>query len=620
MYRSGQSLKKTGRNRNWLLRKIWQRSVSVLLSVTMMVPGGAISVYASEAGIKEPDQAIEIYPEDYYEEHILNYQDVDLGYEIGSISDYGDDYVPVLRGNELPASYGYDDFKDYMPSLRNQNPFGSCWAHSAMALAEISLRKKGIIPDADLDLSELHLAYFSYNWVTDPLGGTAGDSNVGANDGKTYMSRGGNLAYAQNILASWTGAANDAGALAYPQNQAGMPQTINTDYAYRDRAHLKNYYNINLDETNEEDMRAAKELIMDLGAIGVSFYAQSSMSASVSGGVYNVEHNAYYDSDSHNNSTNHAVTIVGWDDSFPKEYFTEQPSENGAWLIRNSWTTGSYTDKQSYSGYFWMSYYNANTADKAYAFEFDDESNYDNNYQYDGSVARGYTYYNTDTIYGANVFKASACESGETLKAVSFFTPETNVEYTVSIYTGLTEGTSNPTSGTLKATKTGATTYAGYYTVDLDSAVKLSKDEIFSVVVKFYKSGSENLKLAVEYSHSSNWYLMTASAEQGQSFISSSSSYWLDYGKKNNTNICIKAFTDNNYVSSVDLSTAIVTVENAVYSGSELTPAVIVKSEDGVIINSREYSLSYSNNVNVGTGSVTVTAAEGSSRCTGSVT
>nr|MCR4947294.1 C1 family peptidase [Lachnospiraceae bacterium] len=344
MYRSGQSLKKTGRNRNWLLKKIWQRSVSVLLTVAMMVPGGALSVYASEAGIKEVDPAIEIYPEDYYEEHILNYQDVDLGYEIGSISDYGDDYIPALRSVSLPSSYGYDDFKDYMPPLRNQNPFGSCWAHSSMALAEISLRKKGIITDADLNLSELHLAYFSYNWVTDPLDGTTGDSNVGGNDGETYMSRGGNLAYSQNILASWTGAANDADALSYPTSQANMPQSIDPSYAYLDRAHLKNYYNISFDVSSDEDMQAAKQLIMDFGAIGVSFFAQSSTSASVSGGVYNTEHNAYYDPDSHNNSTNHAITIVGWDDTFPKEYFTNTPIGDGAWLVRNSWTTGSYTD------------------------------------------------------------------------------------------------------------------------------------------------------------------------------------------------------------------------------------------------------------------------------------
>lgn len=37
--------------------------------------------------------------------------------------------------------------------------------------------------------------------------------------------------------------------------------------------------------------------------------------------------------------TNHAVTIVGWDDSYSKDNFKEscKPNDNGAWIVRNSW-------------------------------------------------------------------------------------------------------------------------------------------------------------------------------------------------------------------------------------------------------------------------------------------
>lgn len=35
-------------------------------------------------------------------------------------------------------------------------------------------------------------------------------------------------------------------------------------------------------------------------------------------------------------STNHAVSLVGWDDNYPKENFLIQPKNNGAWLIKNS--------------------------------------------------------------------------------------------------------------------------------------------------------------------------------------------------------------------------------------------------------------------------------------------
>ena len=69
----------------------------------------------------------------------------------------------------VPSKWGYDNFKDYMPDLRSQGSYDSCWAVSAVSMAEISLGRQGkmIRPD----LSEVQLAYFFYYWQTDPLGG-----------------------------------------------------------------------------------------------------------------------------------------------------------------------------------------------------------------------------------------------------------------------------------------------------------------------------------------------------------------------------------------------------------------------------------------------------------------
>lgn len=44
----------------------------------------------------------------------------------------------------------------------------------------------------------------------------------------------------------------------------------------------------------------------------------------------------------HDNEDDHMVAIVGWDDHFPKEYFRETPSGDGAWITQDSSIDGDY--------------------------------------------------------------------------------------------------------------------------------------------------------------------------------------------------------------------------------------------------------------------------------------
>ena len=95
---------------------------------------------------------------------------------------------------------------------RLQFPYGTCWAFASTGLAEFDLINDGLASKDTVDFSELQLAYFTYNFVTDPLGGTEGDVARYYNDNATYsyLDRGGNFEYSLRRLSQWIGAADES--------------------------------------------------------------------------------------------------------------------------------------------------------------------------------------------------------------------------------------------------------------------------------------------------------------------------------------------------------------------------------------------------------------------------
>ncbi len=427
-----------------------------------------------------------------------------------------------------------------LPDLRKQSPYGTCWAHAAIANAEISLIRQGIVTK-DVDLSELHLAYFTYNSVPDPIGGISDDENSAiVASGSTLLDRGCTAEFANAVLSSWVGAADEDTAnyttMAATANKSGLDASI----AYQDVAHLSHYFETNLNVSNKNNV---KKLIADYGSVVISFEAINSQKTAISKGIYNSANNCYYNDVSA--STNHEVNIVGWDDNFPKENFSITPPGDGAWLIRNSWTAGSFDKHQEYYGYFWMSYYEATLGRKAFAVVYDDSYKYDNNYQYDGAM---YTVTVSGYSAASNIFEVKGPATKESLEAVSFYTSGANVDYTVKIYVDPKEG-GTPDTGTLmpECTTKGKTTFAGYYTVPLNNSIILEQGQRFAAVVELSASG-KNSYFGAEQTVKGTWYKTYASAKEGQSFVKSGSN-WLDFkpigGKSNRGNLKIKAFTRN---------------------------------------------------------------------------
>lgn len=569
------------------------------------------------------------------------------------ISEYADD-VPYYESEveayaDIPTRYELD--KNLFPDVRNQNPYGTCWAFAALGLSEFDLIKRGLA-NKSIDLSELQLAYFVYNSALDPLGGTEGDQSKYYNGSTSYsyLNRGGTYEYAVRRLSQWSGAVNESDV---PYNTTTINNVLENglsdEYAYsKDVAHLENAYVMSL-KNNPDDVKRA---VMSNGAVGVQYYHSDNYL------LWNSDKQLWTYYDPNITGGGHNVMIVGWDDDFSKDNFVgDKPTNNGAWLIRNSW--GFQQE------YFWMSYENKSLLDAAWAFDMNTADNYDNNYQLDGGID-SYNVSNTICQYKtySNVFSVGNKDgvASESLKAVSLsFTHVANVNYKVEIYTDLKN--SNPYSGTkqAEATTEGTTTYAGLYTVPLSKTIELKPSSSFAVVVT-------TDKYALDYEQGVNWesngtkvWDAPVSLNSGKSFYGNSNYQWGWYWG----NFCVKAFTTNNYKQKKDISNAIITKnddfsednlsvnvtydnvslkqdvdytltstkdENGVtvtingkgdytsssfktfipisnlnikckdvaYTGSEVKPEVTVQNDVKTLTENVDYSLSYSNNKNAG--------------------
>ena len=516
-------------------KKYVSKILAGILAVNMIVTSSALT-FAADNDSKDAYlnyQNETAYMNENY--HATGYRELDGEYQI--IPDVLNDNYSYIDGTEITKAAAYPStYKTAnLPDVRDQGSYGVCWAFSTISLIETNLIKKNLVSN-DIDLSELHLVNYTYNCVNDPLGGLEGDINKFDTSYGSVMQYGGNVEMAANSLLDWEGAVNED---VVPYTTEYVRQVENNQLddslAYgKDVAHVQNFYRVNT--TSKEDVKKA---VMDYGAVSISYWSDQSSDWSTQ--YYNSLTAAYYCPEGH--TTNHAVNIVGWDDDYSSDNFATKPEGNGAWIVRNSW--GSEYGKD---GYFYLSYYDKSIYSVGYTLEAELSDNYNNNYQYDGAMLYGYMGYTGSNKY-SNIFEAKANLGGsENIKAVSFMTgSSTNLNYTVSVYTNLSDDT-NPESGTLAAQKSGVTTYDGMYTVVLDSSVNINEGKKFSVVVEVNSNSGKTAYLAYERSMQSGkaGYWCTASVKANQSFINSPYNGWNDFSNKSyGGNFIIKAFTDN---------------------------------------------------------------------------
>ncbi|MCQ1535147.1 PKD domain-containing protein [Methanosarcina sp. KYL-1] len=442
-----------------------------------------LSAFSTEIPAAEPTLGLVPAPVDL--SHLSSTQDFQEGVE----------EIALYAGEDVGAPALYDlRALNRVSSVKNQGSAGVCWAFATYASLESYLK-----PGEERDFSENNMKNLLSSAYPDGFDREHDD--------------GGNHFKSTAYLARWTGPVDekdDPYAPTSGYSPAGLPA----------RKHVQEVLFLP-DRTGYLDNDDIKWAVQNYGTLYTTMYYSSS--------DYNsLEHSYYYRGTL---GANHAVAIVGWDDSYDRNKFSQVPPGDGAFIVKNSW--GTYWGE---SGYFYISYYDSKIGRSNAIFTAEAADNYEEVYQYDPLGWVRTTGYGKSVAWGANVFSAKAEES---LNAVSFYTTGSNTGYEIYIYTDPENGPLNPAGPAF--TVSGTIPAAGYHTIPLETGVQLREGQKFSVVVKFNTPGYY-YPIALE-APVSGWS-SKATANSGESYISSDGKFWTDATKNYaNSNVCIKAFT-----------------------------------------------------------------------------
>ena len=403
---------------------------------------------------------------------------------LNSFIDYGN-YTLVVADTSnyngaLPSYFSLVD-NGWDTSVKNQGSLGSCWDFATIAMLETALKKATGI---EYDLSENNVKniiswYSAYGWNRDPNRG------AGQWDGSSYLVNSMGPIYESEDVTSHFGFS---------------PLVSNT-------VHVSNIALASRSRDNPLANDEVKRALMMYGGVRASMHVGPSKG-----------YNFYQDETT---TCNHAVTIVGWDDNYSKDNFPDGCPGNGAWIVKNSWGSGSGKD-----GYIYISYYDTSFAWTTLAYViFNDTIQYNRVYQYDyGNY--GMRTSGSSVSWYKNIFTSV---KDEKLTAFSTFF-EGVTDWEVSVYV----------NDVLEHVQNGTSISAGYFTFNFDRPIHIAKGDVFTIEVKV----NSNRFPTIGKGHN------TLTCGDGVSYYSKDGKTWTDLNNDNQM-ACLKVFTQNRDIVSI---------------------------------------------------------------------